>query len=50
MPRAQITLYEADAARFRELKEQVGKRRPGQEPGNAELVRVLMDVVDVDDL
>jgi hypothetical protein len=46
MARAQITLRGDDAERFEELKERVGEQRPGSEPGNAELVRVLMDSVD----
>lgn len=46
MARAQITLRGDDAERFEELKERVGEQRPGSKPGNAELVRVLMDSVD----
>ncbi len=38
-----ITLYGDDADRFEELQERVGKERPGSKPGNAEMVRVLMD-------
>lgn len=50
MSRVQITLYDEDSVRFRELQEQIGQRRPGSHPGNAELVRVLMDAVEVRDL
>lgn len=50
MSRAQITLYDEDAARFRELQEEVARRRPGSHPNNAELVRVLMDAVDIHEL
>lgn len=50
MVRSQVTLYDDDAARFEELREQVGELRPGEEPSNAELVRILMDVVDLEDV
>jgi hypothetical protein len=49
MARAQITLYGEHAARFEQLKERVGEERPGSEPGNAELVRVLMDLAESGD-
>lgn len=41
--RQQITLVADDAERFDRLREKVASRRSGSEPGNAELVRVLMD-------
>lgn len=41
-----ITLYGEDAERFEEIREIVDARRPGSEPGNAELVRVFMDVYE----
>lgn len=43
MSRIQITLYDGDSTRFQAIREAVGEDRPGSTPGNAELVRVLMD-------
>lgn len=41
--RNQITLLGDDSKRFEEIRERVARERPGSKPGNAELVRVLMD-------
>jgi len=41
--RLQITLYGEDARRFEEKKQEVAERRPGSEPSNPELIRVLLD-------
>jgi len=40
--RQQITLRSDDAEQFEEMKQRVADRRGGNEPTNAELVRLLM--------
>jgi hypothetical protein len=44
--REQVTLYGSDAEQFRAVKEAIAERRGGNEPSNAETVRLLMQVVD----
>ncbi|MBO4248872.1 hypothetical protein IL252_13690 [Halomicrobium sp. IBSBa] len=39
----QITLRGDDSQRFEEVRDQIDRKRPGSEPNNAEVVRVLMD-------
>lgn len=50
MTRTQITLYSESTEQFEATRERLDEVLPGSEPGNAEVVRMLMDVVDdVDD-
>lgn len=42
MTEVHITLYGDDAEWFEEKKERIAERRDGNEPANAELVRLLM--------
>jgi hypothetical protein len=44
--REQVTLYGDDAEQFRAVKEAIAERRGGNEPSNAETVRLLMQVAD----
>jgi hypothetical protein len=44
--RTQITLRGEDSQRFETLRERIDAERPGSEPCNAEVVRVLMDSVN----
>ncbi|MDG5778196.1 hypothetical protein VB773_01460 [Haloarculaceae archaeon H-GB2-1] len=39
----QITLRGDDSDRFEEVRNRITRKRPGSEPSNAEVVRVLMD-------
>jgi len=41
--RTQITLYGEHSDRFEDVREQMDEEQPGSEPGNAEVVRRLMD-------
>ena len=41
--RVQITLYGDDAEQFLAYREVVGERRDGNEPANAEVVRLTME-------
>lgn len=41
--RNQITLCGDDAEQFEQIRERVASRRDGNPPGNAELVRLLME-------
>lgn len=45
--RTQITLYGEDSEWFEELREQIGERRDGNSPSNAETVRRMMEEFDV---
>lgn len=44
--RTDITLHGADAEQFEELKEARAEQRNGNEPGNAEMLRLLMENYD----
>ncbi|MBX0348245.1 MULTISPECIES: hypothetical protein [Haloarcula] len=41
--RTQITLRGEDSEEFEQTRERIAEERPGGEPSNAEVVRVLMD-------
>jgi len=41
--KTQITLRGDDSEEFEQLRERIADQRPGSEPSNAEVVRVLMD-------
>lgn len=41
--KTQITLRGEDSQRFEDLRERIDEERPGSEPCNSEVVRVLMD-------
>jgi len=41
--RTQITLQGDDSERFEETRRRISEQRPGSEPSNAEVVRVLLD-------
>jgi len=45
--REQVTLYGDDARQFAAYRKAVGDRRDGNAPGNAELVRLMMEQFDV---
>jgi hypothetical protein len=46
--RKQITLYGEDSEWFEDLQEEVGELRDGNEPANAELVRMMMQQFETD--
>jgi len=46
--RTQVTLYAEDSEWFEDLKEDVGEQRDGNEPTNAELLRLMMQQFDAD--
>ena len=41
--KTQITLRGDDSDQFEKLRDRIAEDRPGSEPSNAEVVRVLMD-------
>lgn len=43
-----ISLYGSDAEQFREIRERVAQARDGNEPSNAEVVRLLMQEAGTD--
>ncbi|WP_225334907.1 hypothetical protein [Halomicrobium urmianum] len=43
MTRTEITLRGDDTERFEEIRQRIAAERPGSEPCNAEVVRVMMD-------
>ena len=45
--RTQITLYDEDSEQFEEVRQEMDELQPGAEPGNAEVLRRLMDMVDL---
>lgn len=46
--RARISLYGDDAEWFEELKDEIADRRNGNEPSNAETVRLMMEQYEAD--
>jgi len=46
--RERISLYGDDAEWFAELKAEVAERRNGNEPSNAEMLRLLMEDSETD--
>ncbi|MDS0280625.1 hypothetical protein [Haloarcula onubensis] len=41
--KTQITLRGTDSEEFERTRQRISEQRPGSEPSNAEVVRVLMD-------
>ncbi|MFC7140030.1 hypothetical protein ACFQMA_09310 [Halosimplex aquaticum] len=44
-----ITLYDDDSDRFEEIRERLDEAFPGSTPNNAEAVRMMMDMVDIEE-
>ncbi len=47
MPEVHVTLYGDDAKWFEDTKRRVTEDRDGNEPGNAEMVRLLLQHADL---